>query len=96
MELMAAAAVRCGTGTEALKKILDCVATEEAIEILVKENIKEECFEYITDKISFYLNKRSTDKMKVECMVYANAYGLLGKTENADAFIEEAKKEIIK
>ena len=96
MELMAAAAVKCGGGTEALKKILDCVATEEAIEILVNENIKDECFEYITDKISFYLNKRSTDKMKVECMVYANAYGLLGKTDNAEAFLEEAKKEIIK
>ena len=96
MELMAAAAVRCGAGTEALKKILDCVATEEAIEILVNESIKDECFEYITDKIYFYLNKRSADRMKVECMVYANAYGLLGKTENADAFLEEAKKEIIK
>ena len=96
MELMAAAAVRCGAGTEALKKILDCVATEEAIEILVNENIKDECFEYITDKIYFYLNKRSAEKMKVECMVYANTYGLLGKTENADAFLEEAKKEIIK
>ncbi len=96
MELMAAAAVRCGAGTEALKKILACVATEEAIEILVNENIKDECFEYITDKIYFYLNKRSAEKMKVECMVYANAYGLLGKTENADAFLEEAKKEIIK
>ena len=96
MELMAAAAVRCGAGTDALKKILDCVATEEAIEILVNENIKDECFEYITDKISFYLNKRSNDKMKVECLVYANAYGLLGKTDNAEAFLEEAKKEIIK
>ena len=95
MELMAAAAIRCGAGNELLTKILDCVATEEAIEILVNENIKDECFEYITDKISFYLNKRSAGRMKVECMVYANAYGLLGKTENADSFIEEAKKEII-
>ncbi len=96
MELMAAAAARCGAENEVLNKILDCVATEEAIEILVKENIKDKCFEYITDKIYFYLNKRSADKMKVECMVYANAYGLLGKTENADSFIEEAKKEILK
>ncbi len=95
MELMAAAAIRCGAGNEVLSKILECVATEEAIEILVNENIKDECFEYITDKISFYLNKRSAGRMKVECMVYANAYGLLGKTENADSFIEEAKKEII-
>ena len=92
MELMAAAAARFGADNETLNRILDCVATEEAIEILVEKNLREKCFEYITDKISFYLNKRSTDKMKVECIVYANAYGLLGKTENADLFIEEAKR----
>ena len=95
MELMAAAAARCGADNAVINKILDCVATEEAIEILVKENIKDKCFEYITDKISFYLNKRSAGRMKVECMVYANAYGLLGKTENAESFIEEAKKETV-
>ncbi len=94
MELMAAAAARFGADNETLNRILDCVATEEAIEILVEKNLREKCFEYITDKISFYLNKRSTDKMKVECIVYANAYGLLGKTEGADKFLEEAKGNI--
>ncbi len=94
MELMAAAAVRCGADKDSLNRILDCVATEEAIDILEKENIRNECFEYITDKISFYLNKRGAGRIKVECMIYANAYGLLGKTAEAEAFLEEAKREI--
>ena len=95
MELMAAAAIRCGADNEVLAKILDCVATEEAIEIMETAGIKEKCFEYITDKISFYLKKRAADRLEIECMVYANAYGLLGKTENAESLMEEAKKEIV-
>jgi cobalt-precorrin-5B (C1)-methyltransferase len=91
MELMAAAAVRFGADNETLNRILDCVVTEEAIAVMEEKDLKEKCFEFITDKISFYLNKRSTDKMKVECIVYSNAYGALGQTEGAVAFIEEAK-----
>ena len=91
MELMAAAAARFGADNETINKILDCVVTEEAIAVMEEKGLKEKSFEYITDKISFYLNKRSTDKMKTECIVYSNAYGLLGQTEGAASFIEEAK-----
>ena len=96
MELMAAAAIRCGAAGDTLVKILDCVATEEAIEILESAGIKDKCFEYITDKISFYLDKRAAGRLAVECMIYANAYGLLGKTAKAEDLLEEAKKEYMR
>ena len=92
MELMAAAAVRAGASIEAVNRILDCVSTEEAIEIYIKENIQDECFRYITDKIEFFLKKRAAEKIDIQCMVYSNQYGLLGKTKEAESLLEQAKE----
>ena len=90
MELLAAAAFKCGADSETLNSILDSLSTEEAYEYLVKCNIQKECFEYVMKRISYYLNKRATDELRVECIVYSNRFGLLGKTESADEFMEKA------
>ena len=42
------------------------------------------------DRISHYLNKRAGDELRVECIVYSNRFGLLGKTRAADEFMEKA------
>ena len=91
MELMATAAIRSGASTETLNDILNCVSTEEAIEIYKTANIEKKCFEYIMDKIDFYLNKRGAGEIQIQCIVYSNKFGLLGQTEEAEKYLEEAK-----
>ncbi len=92
MELMAAAAIRCGASPEALPQILDCISTEEAVEIYQKEGIAQECFEYIMDRISFFLNKRADGRAEVECIMYSNRQGLLGQTKGAEELLMIASK----
>lgn len=92
MELMAAAAIRSGADAETLDAILNCVSTEEAIDVLVRAGIRDACMAHITERIGFYLNNRAAGRIRVEAIVYANAYGLLGKTEQAEAYLNEAKK----
>ena len=91
MELMATAAIRSGASTETLNDILNCVSTEEAIEIYKTANIEKKCFDYIMDKIDFYLNKRGAGEIQIQCIVYSNKFGLLGQTEEAEKYLEEAK-----
>ena len=91
MELLAAAAVKCNAPAPVLNEILSCVATEEAIEILVREGMKEPAFSYIMERIDFYLKKRAAGKVDVRCIVYANAYGLLGATDGALEFLQEIR-----
>lgn len=91
MELMAAAAIRSGASTETLNDILNCVSTEEAIEIYKTAGIERRCFDYIMDKIDFYLNKRGAGEIQIQCIVYSNKFGLLGQTEKAEKYLEEAK-----
>ncbi len=92
MELMAAAAVRAGASTDTVEKILDSVSTEEAYEYLMAEGIETKCFEYIMDKISYYLNKRAGEGHDVQCIVYSNSRGLLGCTPLAADYLNEARK----
>ena len=99
MELMAAAAVRCGAANDTLKGILDSVSTEEACAYYLEAGIMEQCFRYIMEKIEFYLNKRAGGRIQIHCIVYSNKYGLLGATALAQAFLAqqcgaEERKEV--
>ncbi|MCR5268188.1 MAG: cobalt-precorrin-5B (C(1))-methyltransferase CbiD [Lachnospiraceae bacterium] len=87
MELMAAAAIKCGAAPEVLQELLNCVSTEAAVAVLDREGLKEACFAQIMERIGYYLNKRGGPEMDIRCIVYANGYGLLGKTDGAEAFL---------
>lgn len=91
MELLSAACIKSGGSAKTAIKILDSVTTEEGVRILEEENILDKTMNYVMDKIMFFLNKRGNGKIKIECMMYANQFGLLAKSENADAFLEEIR-----
>ena len=91
MELLCAAALKAGADAGTSLKILEAVTTEEGVRILSEEGLLEKTMEYIMEKIMFFLNKRGNGKIQVECMMYANQYGLLAKSKNADLFLEEIR-----
>lgn len=91
MELMSASAIRCGCSLDGAKNILECVTTEDAVSILIKENILKEVMKDVLDRIMFFLNKRAGDKIETGCMIYSNQFGLLAKTENAEDLIRQCK-----
>jgi cobalt-precorrin-5B (C1)-methyltransferase len=93
MELMAAAAIKCGATPETLKGILDSLSTEEAYEFYLKEGIEKNCMISIMERIDYYLEKRAAGRLETACMVYSNRFGLLGVTKKAEAFLNEAKEE---
>lgn len=90
MELMAALALKAGINEKTAIKILDCLTTEEAYQIIINEkeqNIIKQFSKCLMDKISFYLNKRGNG-LEIECIVYTNEFGLIGTTKAAEALIK--------
>lgn len=83
MEILAAAAIREGADTDALKRILDCISTEEAIEVLDQVGIRDPVMQRILNQILFYLGQRVKGGIQVECILYANAFGELAKSAGA-------------
>lgn len=82
-ELMAAAAVRAGENLEIVRKILDTVTTEEAIDLLQKENRAEKTMAVVTEKVHFYLQHRCGGAITTEAILFSNKHGYLGETPGA-------------
>lgn len=92
-EIMAANAIRAGATLATAQKILDTITTDEALEILEQDHIREQTMEQITKRIRSYLRNRAYDAMEVEAIIFSNEYGVLGKTEGADQLLRKLQEE---
>lgn len=81
MELLAAACLREGVETEPVREILDCASTEEALGLLEPTGKREAVMNRLMEHICFYLDKRAKGKMRIDCILYANGFGLLAESE---------------
>lgn len=93
MELMAVAAFHAHADEETIRAVLDSVSTEEAYAHLVEAGIGEAGFHYIMDRIAYYLQKRAGEDLNVQCIVYSNRFGLLGKTDGAEEMLKAVKEK---
>lgn len=84
MELLSAFAIHEGAGADVAAKILDCVATEEAVRLLREAGKQQEVMDYAMEQIMFYLNKRAGGRMQIDCIMYDNTFGELAKSKEAD------------
>lgn len=84
MELLSAFAIHEGAGADVAAKILDCVATEEAVRLLREAGKQQEVMDYAMERIMFYLNKRAGGRMQINCIMYDNTFGELAKSKEAD------------
>lgn len=93
MELLAAFAVKKQVEPDTILRILDCVTTEEALRILEKSGKLESVMDYAMERICFYLKKRTQGKMQIECIMYANEFGELARSEEAKAWFTLLEQE---
>lgn len=84
MELLSAFAIHEGADADVAAKILDCVATEEAVRLLREAGKQQEVMDYAMERIMFYLNKRAGGRMQIDCIMYDNTFGELAKSKEAD------------
>ena len=98
MELLTAFAVKCGVSAEDAAKLLSCVTTEEAVRILDECGRRQEVMDYAMERILFYLEKRAQGKLAIECIMYANDFGALAKSKEAETWFtllaQEAEQQI--
>ena len=92
-ELFALQAMFHGASVEVGKEIYGCLTTDEATKVLKREQLFEPVIEQVTQKIDFYMQHRVHGKIKTAAFMFSNVYGILGKTEHADALIQLHKKK---
>ena len=86
MELLAAFAAKAEVPLEKINEVLECVTTEEAVRILKETGKLAQVMDSAMERICYYLGKRARGLLAIDCMMYANEFGVLAKSEGVEAW----------
>ena len=92
-ELMAACALRAGCTAETARRLLDCLTTDEMLEILKQNGLLEQTMRITGERIDYYLNYRAKGQLTIGAAVFSNETGMLCMTGPAEAWLKELKEK---
>lgn len=84
MELLAAFSIKAQIEPLQIRKIFECVTTEEVIPILEESEKLQQVMEQIAERICYYMENRAGGKVKMDCILFSNEYGELAKSKGAE------------
>ncbi len=92
-EIIAANAAMEGASLELLKKMEDCITTEDMLKYLDQEDLVEPVMKRIMDRIENYVSMRAGETMEIGVYMFSENFGLLGKTTKAEEILAAVKAE---
>ena len=92
MEILAAHAGIAGLSPEKIGELLQCVACDDALRILLDAGCFEKTMTGLTERILFHLRHRAGEDMEVGTILFSKEYGLLAKSDNAMELIDQITK----
>lgn len=88
MEVLAAYATVCGADRDCVEKILEAITVDSALELLeAQEGLRERVMERVMKQVKRHLDARAGKSLHVECIIFTNERGILGKTQGADRLL---------
>lgn len=91
-EAMAACALRAGADGDTARKILDCLTTDEMLDILDEAGLLEKTMAEAGEKIAFYLDCRAKQQLTIGTVVFSNERGILCTTGPAAEWLRELEE----
>ncbi len=86
MELLAAFAAWEGLDSEPLCRIMACATTEEVLLILQENGKLDSVMKRAVRRVCYYLETRAGGQLKADCIIYANEFGELAKSEGVETW----------
>lgn len=93
MELLAAFSIRECVESDIIRSVLDCVTTEDAVNILADTGKLQSVMDKIAERICYYMNRRSKGKLQTDCIIYTNEYGELARSKGAEEWFTLLEQE---
>lgn len=84
MEVLAAHAAMTGAEKEVICKIMECITTTEALEILKQQGILKEVMSGVLEKILFYLRNRTGGQIETEVVLFSLEEGILARSSGVE------------
>ncbi len=94
MEILAANAAMVGASIQTVRRIMDCISTDDALEVIDSEGFVPELSELLMKKIEFYMNHHTGGAIRTSAVMFSSVYGLLGKTSLADEMLDKVREEL--
>lgn len=93
MEVLAAHAAMAGADRDTVTQIMGCINTTEAVRILKERELLEQVMDTVMQRINEALRRRAGEELAVGAVMFSTEDGILGKTEEADALLEQIRRE---
>lgn len=91
MEIFTAHSALCGAPVDVLRQIMNCITTDEAVNIIKVYDFYDEVCKSIMEKIDFHITARVHNELPIGAILFSNKWGLFGKTSKADEIIEKIR-----
>jgi len=83
MQIIAAEAALKGGSQIVAKKIMAAATVDEAIDALIKNDLKEAVMAALMERIADHVHRRAEGRIAVEAITFTNRYGLLAESPGA-------------
>ena len=88
MELLCAAVLRAGCGSELALRVLGALTAEEAVRIIDESGVLESVMASVMERIEFHLSQRTKGALNAQAVTFSSNLGLLGMTSGAQKLID--------
>lgn len=93
MEILAANAAVAGADIGCVRRIMDCISTDDALDVINEEDLIPKVSELLLEKIEYHMNHRTGGSIRTAAVMFSSVYGPLGKTSLADELLDEVRRE---
>ena len=93
MEILAANAAVAGADIECVRRIMDCISTDDALDVINEEDLIPKVSELLLEKIEYHMNHRTGGAIRTAAVMFSSVYGPLGRTSLADELLDDVRRE---
>ena len=94
MEILTAHAAVLGADQETARALMDCITTDEALEILKRKGLLEGVMERLLKRMEFYVDHRSGHSLERGILVFSQREGTLGESGDARRILSCLQEEL--
>ena len=89
MEILAAYTVMAGGDADDARRIMECISTDDALEVLEEKDMVRRVSDLLAERIEYHMNHRTGGRIRTAAIVYSSVYGELCRTSLADSMLRE-------
>lgn len=93
MEVLAAHAAVSGADMDTVRRLMDCVTTVEALDILKEQQLTEQVISSVMKRMEEYLRHRAGENLMIGAIMFSNEEGVLGMTSQVKELLANIKEQ---